>query len=226
MSYTLMLSYNNGAERIFLPVLPEKIEVNQSGNSKSYDISQLGEVQVLTGHKLLDITFSGIFPAHPLYVSGQERVPFLEPSKYYNTLENWLSYQKPIRLTFSGSTLNLDLPVSIESFTYSESGGAVGDISYTLKLKEYRFFTAKKTSLEQPGGAATAAAPAAATNAPTRPDTRVQPKTYTLVSGDSLWKVAQKVLGSGARYKEIQKLNGIQDSELTRLPVGKVLKLP
>ncbi len=220
-----MLSYNNGEEKIFLPVLPEKIEVNQSGNSKSYDISQLGEVQVQTGHKLLDISFSGIFPARPLYVSGQERGVFREPVDYYKTLENWLSYQKPIRLTFIGSTLNLNLPVSIESFTYSESGGAVGDISYTLKLKEYRFYAAKKTSIEQPGGPATAAAPAA-TNAPARPDTRVQPKTYTLVSGDSLWKVAQKVLGSGARYKEIQKLNGIQDSELRRLPVGKVLKLP
>lgn len=225
MSYTLMLSYNNREEVIYLPVLPEKIEVNQSGNSKSYDISQLGEVQVLTGHKLVDISFSGIFPAHPLYVNQQESGAFQEPSYYYTKLEKWLSYQKPIRLTFSGSTLNLDLPVSIESFTYSESGGAVGDISYTLKLKEYRFYAAKKTSVEQPGRPATAAAPAA-TKAPVRPDTRVQPKTYTLVSGDSLWKVAQKLLGSGARYKEIQKLNGIQDSELRRLPVGKVLKLP
>lgn len=222
-----MLSYNNRAEKIYLPVLPEKIEVNQSGNSKSYDISQLGEVQVLTGQKLLDISFSGIFPAHPLYASGQEPGAFQEPLHYYQTLEKWLSNQKPIRLTFIGSTLNLDLPVSIESFTYSEAGGAVGDISYTLKLKEYRFYAAKKVPVEQPGGPA-AAAPAArpATNAPARPDTRVQPKTYTLVSGDSLWKVAQKVLGSGARYKEIQKLNGIQDSELRRLPVGKVLKLP
>ncbi|WP_044480741.1 LysM peptidoglycan-binding domain-containing protein [Paenibacillus antibioticophila] len=225
MSYTLMLSYNNGAEKIYLPVLPEKIEVNQSGNSKSYDISQLGEVQVLTGQKLLDISFSGIFPAHPLYASGQEPGAFQEPLHYYQTLEKWLSNQKPIRLTFIGSTLNLDLPVSIESFTYSESGGAVGDISYTLKLKEYRYYTAKKPAVEQPGGAKAAAAPAG-TNAPVRPDTRVQPKTYTLVSGDSLWKVAQKLLGSGARYKEIQKLNGIQDSELRRLPVGKVLKLP
>lgn len=221
MSYSLELSYNNREESILFPVLPEKIEVSQAGNSKTYEISQLGEIHVLTGHKLVEISFSGIFPAQPLYAGERAAESFQEPIHYYESIERWLSYQKPLHLVFTGSTLNLNLPVSIESFTYSESGGAVGDISYDLKLKEYRYYTPQKVLTGQKGSGK-----AAAGGVPTRPDPRVQPKTYTLVSGDSLWKVAQKVLGNGARYKEIQKLNGIQDSELRRLPVGKVLKLP
>lgn len=35
-----------------------------------------------------------------------------------------------------------------------------------------------------------------------------------------------KKLGDGSKYKVIQKLNGIPDSELKKLPIGKVIKLP
>jgi len=41
--------------------------------------------------------------------------------------------------------------------------------------------------------------------------------------GDSLWSIAEKLLGSGARWKEIQKLNGMT-SELI-LP-GQKIKVP
>jgi LysM repeat protein len=34
-------------------------------------------------------------------------------------------------------------------------------------------------------------------------------ETYVVVKGDSLWAIAQKKLGNGARYKEIKSLNGL-----------------
>lgn len=221
MSYSLELSHNNGAESIVFPVLPEKIEVSQGENSKSYEISGFGEISVLTGKKLTEISFSGIFPATPLYPGPKMNEIFYKPVYYYQKIEEWMTDQKIVELVFTGSTLNLNLPVSIESFTYSESGGAVGDIKYDLKLKQYRFYSAQKVLVGQKDGSSTAVK-----QSPARADTREQPKTYTLAAGDSLWKIAQKILGNGARYKEIQKLNSIKDSELRRLPVGKVLKLP
>lgn len=47
--------------------------------------------------------------------------------------------------------------------------------------------------------------------------------TYTVKKGDSLWAIAQKHLGSGTRYTEIKKLNGLI-SDL--IYAGQVLKLP
>nr|WP_236930856.1 hypothetical protein [Geobacillus sp. JS12] len=38
--------------------------------------------------------------------------------------------------------------------------------------------------------------------------------------------MAQYYTGSGHRYRELQKLNGIKDSQLRRLPIGLVLKIP
>jgi len=48
-------------------------------------------------------------------------------------------------------------------------------------------------------------------------------RTYTIKSGDTLYLVAKKELGSASRWKEIEKLNGVSSSDLR---VGQVIKLP
>lgn len=47
--------------------------------------------------------------------------------------------------------------------------------------------------------------------------------TYTVVKGDTLWGIAKKLLGSGARYTEIVKLNGLKSSVIYS---GQKLKIP
>lgn len=46
---------------------------------------------------------------------------------------------------------------------------------------------------------------------------------YTVVAGDSLWSIAQKKLGNGARWQEISKLNGLTS---TTIRTGQKLKIP
>lgn len=46
---------------------------------------------------------------------------------------------------------------------------------------------------------------------------------YTVVKDDSLWSIAQKELGSGARYPEIMSLNGLSS---TAIFAGQILKIP
>ena len=46
---------------------------------------------------------------------------------------------------------------------------------------------------------------------------------YSVAKGDSLWSIAQKLLGSGARYPEIMSLNGLSS---TAIYPGQVLKIP
>lgn len=48
-------------------------------------------------------------------------------------------------------------------------------------------------------------------------------KTYTVKKGDTLWGIAASQLGSGPRYTEIKKLNGLTSN---LIKVGQVLKLP
>jgi LysM repeat protein len=46
---------------------------------------------------------------------------------------------------------------------------------------------------------------------------------YVVVKGDSLWAIAQKKLGNGARYKEIKSLNGLTSDTIH---AGQKLKIP
>ena len=48
-------------------------------------------------------------------------------------------------------------------------------------------------------------------------------RTYTVQAGDSLWAIAQKLLGNGNRWQEISTLNGLTS---TTIQVGQQLKLP
>jgi len=47
--------------------------------------------------------------------------------------------------------------------------------------------------------------------------------TYTVKKGDSLWKIAKKLLGSGNKYRQIQSANGLSNA---LIKVGQKLKIP
>lgn len=47
--------------------------------------------------------------------------------------------------------------------------------------------------------------------------------TYTVQAGDSLWAIADKLLGSGLKYKEIAELNHLKSNVLH---IGQVLQIP
>ncbi len=51
----------------------------------------------------------------------------------------------------------------------------------------------------------------------------VQHRKHTVVKNESLWVIAEKYLGNGARYKEIKTLNGLK-SDVIR--PGQILKIP
>jgi nucleoid-associated protein YgaU len=54
----------------------------------------------------------------------------------------------------------------------------------------------------------------------------VRGKTYTVQSGDTLTSIASRVLGSGARWRELQKANDSLLHGGDRLTVGMELEIP
>lgn len=229
--YSIFLSWNNREEGFQLPINPGAIEVSDGGKSKTYDISKFGEINVIKDPKLTEFSFSGIFPSkkypfqtapvllEPIVVNGVKSNPYV----YY--IQKWMATKRPIRFVFTGGTFDLNEAVSIESFQWKEAAGNNGDIEYTLKLKKYLFYAAKRVSVvrESEGESGEVIIQK---EEPERPNYRETPQTYQLGPGEGLWVAAKKTLGDGARWKEIQTLNGITDAQLKKLPAGTVLKIP
>jgi hypothetical protein len=84
--------------------------------------------------------------------------------------------------------------VYLEDFSGTFSGG-YGDYNYKIS-----FIQAKDLTVSISGGNSSSGANQ--NQSPARPSPPPA-KTYTVVKGGSLWKIAQKLMGSGARYTEL-----------------------
>lgn len=71
-------------------------------------------------------------------------------------------------------------------------------------------------------------APAEATRAEPAPEAEpaAEGRTYTVQSGDSLWKISEAMYGSGAKYKHIFEANRDILDDPDRIFPGQVLKIP
>ncbi len=219
--YKMYLGINDGEEGFILPVLPEKIEINEDGDNETFNVINLGEINTINKPKLSEISFESYFPLNRgPYVSSEE---LFSPSFYISKIREWRDKKQKIRFIFTGgSPLELNDLFIIESFKLSEKGGEVGDIYYSIELKRYKPYAAKKVVIvtKQNTKNKTAAVKAK----PPRPVEKPKQKTHTVVSGDTLWHIAKRYLGDGARYPEIAKLNNIKNPNL--IYPGQVFKIP
>ena len=214
MNYHIYLSYNNNEEVIELPVLPKKIEISGSGNNKSAEVIDLGEVTQLKLPKLFSMQIDSEFPSewYPACNVSERKLKY--PYDYIAKIEKWRKTLRPIRFVFTGSSIDINSPVSIESFSYSEEGGDVGTWKYKLKLKEYKFYGAEKINIDNN------------VLKKSRASERVVPKTYTTRSGDTLASISRKMFGNDSAYWDIKRLNGLTDADLLKgLDAGMELRL-
>lgn len=195
------------------PMLPDEIVTEAKTRFQSYDIMSLGEVKLPLGDELTGFSWSGILPGEAR--KGESYVQAwsspLEMQGFWSSLR---FYGHKAKLMVTDSPINHG--VYLESYTAKLSGG-VGDYTYTIN-----FIMARDIIVEIEGKEAPKAE-SATIKATDRGD-QAKPKSYTVKKGDSLYKIAEKQLGSGSRYPEIAKLNGLKDPN--KIQIGQVLKLP
>lgn len=218
--YKMYIGIQNGEEGFIIPVLPEKIEINEDGDNKTYDVINLGEVSKINSPKLTEINFESYFPLNNgPYVSSEQ---VFEPSFYITKIKEWREKKQKLRFILVGGQLEINDLFTIESFKYEEHGGEIGDIYYSIELKRYKNHVARKVVIVN-NNLSKANSNKVKTKSIRNTDNK-KVKTYTVVNGDTLWHISKKFLGDGNRYKEIAKLNNISNPNL--IYVGQVLKLP
>ncbi|BDR66967.1 phage protein [Clostridium tetani] len=224
MNYKMYLGINNGEEGFMLPVLPEKIEFEEDGDNKTFDIINLGEINTINKPKLTKISFESFFPKFKgPYVSSEQ---LFEQSFYIAKIREWREKKQKIRFIFVGSPLEVNDLFTIENSKMSENGGEVGDIYYSIELKRYKSYGAKKVVIVKPKNNNTTKNVAKVNKKPPRPVEKPKVKTHTVVRGDTLWHIAKRYLGNGARWKEIYNLNKDKIKNPNLIYPGQIFKIP
>ena len=208
----LVLSFENRSEVLELPWPLQEHNISSSHNTYSFDTINMGEVLAIGKKKLREMTISSYFPAKPYPFLFSQTFP--EPSVCIEMINKWRLSGKPIRVAIMDTDINLAM--AIESFDYGkEDGDGSGDVAFTLTLREYSYLNVERSKKPSKKAGLKERPREAKAN---------QGGTYIVKKGDTLWDLADKRLGSGSRWREIAKLNGVKDPR--RLQIGTKLKMP
>lgn len=193
MNVDIYIKERNGTRSIRIPWIPEEIKIESGGTIRAtYDIMNKGPVEVPTGSGLCAYSWKSEFPGPQRTDRSMLRGEYLIPWSYHNILEDWKAKGTPLNLLVTGYPINKD--VILDNYT-GNATGAFGDIAYEVKFIEDRDIVIESPKQSSTGEAQSTKRQTATSG------------TYTVVSGDSLWKIAQAKLGNGARHSEIYNLN-------------------
>ncbi|MDR7001557.1 LysM peptidoglycan-binding domain-containing protein [Neobacillus niacini] len=191
----------SGKTKLRLPVNPESYAYSSPFAYTETEVEGLGEVTNIGYRGLKEFSIATFWPKdyNATYCSYSG---FISPSSFVSTIEKWRSKREPIRYVVTG-VKGANTLVTIRDFEVeAEKAGAPGDIYFTLTLKEYREPTVKVIDTSKPKFTK---------QSKSRPPAQkpTQLKTYTVKSGDCLWKIAadSKVYGDGNKWRKIYDAN-------------------
>lgn len=215
--YEMWITYDAEKEKIQLPVLPLSFKVKNGSKNDSMNIAGLGEIVIMQSRPALQFSFSSFFPAAKF--PGLQVSKITKPLTLIEKINAWKASKKPVH--FIATACGVDIYASIEDFSYSEEGGDPGTYQYSITLKEYREISVRQVKVDIPKAKATVK------KEETRVDNTVQPKTYTVKSGDCLWNIAKKFYGNGAQYTKIYNANkGVIGGNPNLIYPGQVFTIP
>lgn len=195
-------------EDLTLPILPSSIEIGNTMQNTSVNISKLGEVNLIGNRGLRTLSISSFFPKRKY--SFIQNSDLKSPKEYVELIKSWMD--NPIRVIITGI---VSMSMTIESFQYSKQD-ATGDIHYTLELKEYRNpkIKPKRLTMDKKSKKIQKVETI-------RELKRIKSVTYEVKKGDTLSSIAKKLTGSATNYMAIANQNNI--SNPNKIIVGQKL---
>ena len=194
--------------KTLLPIAPSKLKLKIGNANKTMTLINEGEINILKTPGLTEIDFEIVLP-NVEYPFARYKEGF-KPAEYFLArLEELKVGKVPFQFIVSrqlpdGEALyGTNMKVSLEEYTIEEDAGEGFDIIVSVQLKQYREYGTKVCSISLDGGKNKATIGQNRANGENVPSG----KTYTVKSGDSLWKIAATQLGNGSRWKEIYELN-------------------
>lgn len=135
--------YLKFGRKIKIPVNPEEINITHSSNNKTFQVLDKGEIVVQMPPALTEVSFNS-------FVSNNDE-PFTDgsitPRAFVKALKRAKDERIKGRLIITRSELfDTNIRCIIEDFDVIDKGGEPDDIYYSIKLKEYRDYSAQSVT--------------------------------------------------------------------------------
>ncbi len=208
-----------------LPITPQKIQMKYGNQNKTVELINGEEFNIIRPPGLCEVSLDTVIPQsdYPFAVwdgagDAEEFIEHLRELKEARSEFEFIVIREgPGRQNF----FDTNMDVTLEDYKISDDAKEGVDLLVSLTLKEYQRYGTKImnfTIMPEQTPQATETEEDRAV-----PET---PKTYTVQSGDSLWKIAKKTLGDGSRWSEIYNLNTDKIGNPDLIYPGQVLTLP
>lgn len=197
------MAYKVTLGNILFPITPAKIQMKIKNQNKTINLINEGDVNVLKDAGLTEISFSALLP-NQKYSFAQYDNGYVAAGAFLVLLERYKQDKKPIafnivREIYTGKNLHpTSMAVSLEDYEIEDDASAGFDTKVNIKLKLYKKYGTKTVNLSTGASSKNRSAGEGANNSG---------KGYKIVSGDTLWGIAKKKLGSGTKWKEIYNAN-------------------
>ncbi len=183
------------------PALPEKIQGRYRAKYQSFDIISQGTVKVPKGTDVAEFSWDGVFFGRTKRKEAIVKADdWREPGECVKILYDFMLNETVLNLIVTETWINVDATIS--SFQ-PKAVGAYGNVEYSITFvqkKALEIYTTnelkisafvKKTRPRNGSGDAGLSGGG----------------TYTVASGDTLWEIAAKKLGSSSKWAQIYDAN-------------------
>lgn len=204
----MVITLSDSSEKLYIPVLPEKINYSCAANFFEYDILNKGPVKKPNGSDLIALNWESFFPGENLLnyplVSKKSG---LKASEIHRKIESWRKNGTELKLNITGTPFN-NIPVYIEEYEATLQD-AHGSIYYSISFIEAVEITVSVTqskAISRPSGISGGGSGGGSGNS------------YTVKSGDCLWNIAKKFYGDATQWRKIYNANssGIESTAKSR----------
>lgn len=190
------------------PIAPEKIAIKVKGGNKTINLINESEANQIKKNKLAEISFDLLLPNqnYPFatYPDGfQDAYFYLTKIKYFKNKTKPFKL-KIIRTNPQGDDLwDTSLDVTLEEYTINEDANDGLDVKVSVTLKEYVEYGVTRIKVKTKDDKKTTV------KKDKKKPEKKKPKasSYTVKSGDTLWAIAKRFLGSGSKWKTIYNAN-------------------